>query len=177
MFAMALAAVLFVTPDHEAGFSRLTGTFSGPMKFHDDGDGKDKEMQVRVAISDSSSAPESSWSWQYFYAPGKSAEEKSTVSILNNGKFWQEAEPVTTISAKAVSFRYELTGWTKFCQKQQDWFELKRLVKRGMVGGDNITIRRRFTVTNLGLTSEKWLQYPGQKDWKFDHKMTLTKAN
>jgi hypothetical protein len=156
------------SPDAEA-YLRMLGTYSGVMTYHDDSDNKDKSMVVDLNISTIPDSAEPEWKWRYNFNPPQYADSLEIGRALEQGKVWQE---VGVPKSEKNDLSFKLRNWDRFRAHRSDWFEIKRFVERGMIGGNNVIFRRRYSFRKDGFLSEKWLKYPG-KNWFLDHRMDL----
>ena len=154
-----------MTRDDSAGYARLAGTYSGLMSFHDKSDNKDHSFGIDLVITASPDGTSSTWNWKDNYSPPKFAAETATHSAVTGGTEWQE-------NSGADDFRFSLRHWADFCAGKTSGFEIQRVVKKGMIGGDNVDFLRRYRIVDGNFVSEKWIRYPG-KGWEFSHLMQL----
>jgi hypothetical protein len=151
--------------DDAVGYARLAGTYSGLMSFHDKSDNQDHSFGIDLVITASPDGTFSTWNWKYNYSPPRFAAETATYRALSSGTEWQE-------KSGTDDFRFALRHWDDFCRGKTSGFEIQRVVKKGMIGGENVDFLRRYRIVDGSFVSEKWIRYPG-KGWEFSHLMQL----
>lgn len=153
--------------DDAAGYARLAGTYSGQMSFHDKSNNKDRSFAIDLVITASPDGTASTWTWKYNYSPPNFSIETATHRAQTDGSEWQE-------KSGTDDFRFALRHWADFCRGKSSGFEIQRVVKKGMIGGENVDVDflRRYRIVDGNFVSEKWIRYPG-KGWEFSHLMQL----
>jgi hypothetical protein len=163
-----LGLMVMMAPTDDDGYRRLVGTYRGPMNFHDESDQKDKsfdiDLTIRLATKEDKGQTGTIWKTRYNYNPPQYSDSFENCFVTDGGKSWNEKSD--------ESLKFELRNGAAFCAGKSDWFEFERLVPKGMIGGDNVRFKRRYTVMKDALISEKWLRYPG-KGWSFSHRQNL----
>lgn len=159
MVSALIAAVVLSPPP--SGLARLEGAYSGPMDFRDDKLGIDRSFPVAVTVTTDAKKREAQLRWIFYYEPGKSSESREKLTVATDGK------SLTSTSDEKLEFT--LSNWLRFEQGKSNWFEISRSYD---VEGRSCTFRRRFTLTETALISEKWLKYDADPEYR-SHKMTL----
>lgn len=161
MVSALIAAVVLSPPP--SGLARLEGAYSGPMDFRDDKLGKDRSFPVDLTVTMDAKTGETLLRWTFHYAPGKRSESREKLKVATDIK------SLTSTSDEKLEFT--LSNWNLFEQGKSNWFEIARSYD---VEGRNCTFRRRFTLTETALISEKWLKYDSDPEYR-SHKMTLNR--
>jgi hypothetical protein len=145
-------------------YERLAGHYVGPMYFYDTFEKKDKQFEIDLNIDMDRDGKGMTWRVKYRYAPPRYQLEVQTAVPSLDGTVYTEQSP----SEKAV---FKLTNWKEFETGASTWYEIERKVLNDKGVYD---FRRRFTLKNGGIWSEKSIRFPG-KDWEFSHRMELRK--
>lgn len=161
---MIVASAILLNQMTMIGHSRLAGEYAGPMKFYDLFQKKDSEFEIFIRILPAGDGKSSTWTTKYRYSPPQYQLDISVCEALEDGKKWVEQ----SASEKQL---YNLSGWEDFNSGKTNWFQVEMLT---FFEKTPVQFRRKWSLTNEMLISEKWLKFPG-KEWEFSHKMQLKK--